>query len=71
MFYDWFLQTELLEGKNMSIVHVENLTHFYGDQLVFKDIEFRLLNKEKVGLVGPNGAGKSTLLKILSVLTVT
>lgn len=66
MFYDWFLQTELLEGKNMSIVHVENLTHFYGDQLVFKDIEFRLLNKEKVGLVGPNGAGKSTLLKILS-----
>ena len=56
MFYDWFLQTELLEGKNMSIVHVENLTHFYGDQLVFKDIEFRLLNKEKV-VSGPKWSG--------------
>jgi ATPase subunit of ABC transporter with duplicated ATPase domains len=50
----------------MSILNVENLTHYFGDKLIFKNIEFRLLNKEHVGLVGPNGAGKSTLLQILS-----
>jgi ATPase subunit of ABC transporter with duplicated ATPase domains len=50
----------------MSILNVENLTHYFGDKLVFKNIEFRLLNKERVGLVGPNGAGKSTILQILS-----
>jgi ATPase subunit of ABC transporter with duplicated ATPase domains len=50
----------------MSILNVENLTHYFGDKLIFKNIEFRLLNKERVGLVGPNGAGKSTLLQILS-----
>ncbi|MET3695866.1 ABC-F family ATP-binding cassette domain-containing protein [Bacillus oleivorans] len=50
----------------MSIVNVEKVTHYFGDKLVFKDIDFRLLNKERVGLVGPNGAGKSTLLKILT-----
>lgn len=50
----------------MSILNVENLTHYFGDKLVFKNIEFRLLIKERVGLVGPNGAGKSTLLQILS-----
>ncbi|MHC0035586.1 ABC-F family ATP-binding cassette domain-containing protein [Pseudoneobacillus sp. C159] len=50
----------------MSIVSVENLTHYFGDKLIFKNIKFRLLNKERVGLVGPNGAGKSTLLQILS-----
>jgi ATPase subunit of ABC transporter with duplicated ATPase domains len=50
----------------MSIVNVENLTHYFGDKLVFKDIEFRLLNQERVGLIGPNGAGKSTLLQILT-----
>lgn len=50
----------------MSIVAVEKLTHYYGDKLVFKDIDFRLLKSERVGLVGPNGAGKSTLLNILT-----
>lgn len=50
----------------MSIVNVKRVTHYYGDKLVFKDVDFRLLNNEHVGLVGPNGAGKSTLLQILS-----
>jgi ATPase subunit of ABC transporter with duplicated ATPase domains len=50
----------------LSIVTVENLTHYFGDKLIFKNIEFRLLNNERVGLVGPNGAGKSTLLQVLS-----
>jgi ATPase subunit of ABC transporter with duplicated ATPase domains len=50
----------------MSIMSVENLTHYYGDKLILKNIEFRLLNKERVGLIGPNGSGKSTLLNILS-----
>ncbi|GAA0329969.1 ABC-F family ATP-binding cassette domain-containing protein [Bacillus carboniphilus] len=50
----------------MSIVNVEKITHYYGDKLVLKDVDFRLLPNERVGLVGPNGAGKSTLLNILS-----
>ncbi|MFD2445579.1 ABC-F family ATP-binding cassette domain-containing protein [Bacillus sp. CGMCC 1.16607] len=50
----------------MSILNAENVTVFYGDKLVLKNIEFRLLNKERVGLVGPNGAGKSTLFQVLS-----
>ncbi|MGE8206503.1 ABC-F family ATP-binding cassette domain-containing protein [Heyndrickxia sp. NPDC080065] len=50
----------------MSIVQSENLTHYFGDKLIFKEINFRLLNMERVGLVGPNGAGKTTLLQILS-----
>lgn len=50
----------------MSILNVDQLSHYFGDQLLFKDINFRLLNREKIGLIGPNGAGKTTLLKILS-----
>ncbi|MBL0387716.1 ABC-F family ATP-binding cassette domain-containing protein [Tumebacillus sp. ITR2] len=50
----------------MSILHVENVTHSFGDKTVFRDLSFRLLHHERVGLVGPNGAGKSTLIRILS-----
>lgn len=50
----------------MSILTVENITHYFGDKLVLNDISFSLLKNEKVGLVGVNGSGKSTLLKIVS-----
>ncbi|KEO84442.1 ABC-F family ATP-binding cassette domain-containing protein [Tumebacillus flagellatus] len=50
----------------MSILHVENVTHSFGDKTIFRDLEFRLLPRERVGLIGPNGAGKSTLIRILS-----
>ncbi len=50
----------------MSLLTVEDLSHNFGDRTLFKNVSFRLLAGEHVGLVGANGAGKSTLMNILT-----
>ncbi|WP_316571291.1 ABC-F family ATP-binding cassette domain-containing protein [Neobacillus sp. YIM B06451] len=50
----------------MALLTVENLTHTFGDRILFKDVSFRLLAEDHVGLVGANGVGKSTLMNIIT-----
>lgn len=50
----------------MSLLTIEELSHTFGDRVLFKDVSFRLLAGEHVGLVGANGVGKSTLMNILT-----
>src|SRR5690554_2892225 len=50
----------------MSLLTVEDLSHSYSGRVLFKDVSFRLLAGEHVGLVGANGVGKSTLMNIMT-----
>ncbi|MWV42282.1 ATP-binding cassette domain-containing protein [Paenibacillus sp. HJL G12] len=50
----------------MSLLTVENVSHNFGGRTLFRDVSFRLLAGEHVGLVGANGVGKSTLMNILT-----
>lgn len=50
----------------MSILNVENLSHGFGDRVIFEEVSFRLLKGEHIGLVGANGEGKSTFMNIIT-----
>ncbi|UII57789.1 ATP-binding cassette domain-containing protein [Cytobacillus spongiae] len=50
----------------MSLLTVDKLSHTFGDRTLFKDVSFRLLAEDHIGLVGANGVGKSTLMNIIT-----
>lgn len=44
---------------------VENLSLTYDKKVLYHNASFRVLPKEKIGIVGSNGVGKTTLVQIL------
>ena len=50
----------------MSILTVQHLNHGFGDRAIFRNVSFRLLKGEHIGLVGANGEGKSTFFRIVT-----
>jgi ABC-2 type transport system ATP-binding protein len=48
------------------MIHVSNLTKYYGDYPAIQDVSFDVADGKVVGFLGPNGAGKSTTMRILA-----
>src|SRR5947209_7041060 len=48
------------------MIHVENLTKYFGPILAVDHLNFTVDQGDIVGFLGPNGAGKSTTIRILT-----
>ena len=53
------------ERSGKIVAEATGLTKSFGDRVIVKDLDFKLMRGDKLGLVGRNGAGKSTLIKLL------
>lgn len=51
-----------------AVIALENVTQAYGETTVLQDINLRVRQSARLGVVGASGSGKSTLLKILAGL---
>ena len=48
------------------IASLEQITKYYGAELILDHVSLKIEDQDRIGLIGVNGAGKSTLLNILS-----
>jgi ATP-binding cassette subfamily F protein 3 len=53
------------QRSGLKVVTLKSVHLAYGDNVVYRGIDFVAERGQRIVLVGPNGAGKSTLLKIL------
>ena len=51
---------------NKEVVEARSLSFAYGDNTLFKNTGFSILNGRKTALLGKNGVGKSTLLSLIA-----
>jgi len=58
----------MASAVDSQLLHVNNISRYFGDHCAINNISFKTKKGEIVGLLGLNGAGKSTCLKLLSGL---
>ncbi|MBT2697449.1 ABC transporter ATP-binding protein [Bacillus sp. ISL-40] len=62
--------TNAVNKKNVEnfkgIVDFKQVSFSYGEESVLKDITFKGMPGQTIGIIGPTGAGKSTLVNLLS-----
>lgn len=59
------LKISQLAYHNDRLVQLENVSIFYGDTEVCKDVGFTIEQGDRIALKGKNGSGKSSILKLI------
>lgn len=49
----------------MALVDLQNISKQYDTKVILKDVNFTLLEGQRVAVIGQNGQGKSTLMKVI------
>ncbi|MBW4670757.1 MAG: ATP-binding cassette domain-containing protein [Cyanomargarita calcarea GSE-NOS-MK-12-04C] len=49
-----------------EVVEIKDLTHTYGDKILFLAANLTIERGDRIAFLGPNGAGKSTLLRLIT-----
>ncbi len=59
------MQADSAERSGKLVFEAKGVSKSFGDRTVVRDASFRVIRKDRIGLIGPNGSGKTTLLRML------
>lgn len=59
------LKISQLAYHKSRLVELENISIFYGDKMVCKDVGFTIEQGDRIALIGKNGSGKSSIIKLI------
>ena len=49
-----------------KVLQCKNITHYYGEKLIYENLNFEVEKGKVLGLLGKNGTGKTTIINILN-----
>lgn len=49
----------------MALIDLQNISKQYDTKVILKDVNFTLLENQRIAIIGQNGQGKSTLMKVI------
>jgi ATP-binding cassette subfamily F protein uup len=53
------------ERSGKLVAELTGVTKRFGERTLVRDLDFRLMRGDRLGLIGANGAGKSTLIRLM------
>jgi ATP-binding cassette subfamily F protein uup len=59
------LQAESAERSGQVVFEADRISKSFDGRAIVRDASFRVLRRDRVGVIGPNGSGKTTLLRML------
>ncbi len=62
-----FAETKVSTEKVMeNVIECKDITHYYGERLIYENLSFGVKKGSILGLLGKNGTGKTTIINILN-----
>ncbi len=58
----------MAEPDTSTIIQFANVSKFFGDFQVLRNVDFKVETREKIVICGPSGSGKSTLIRCVNGL---